>query len=205
MQEALPLYNQTQYTREELIADVNSRVDPVELTTILGAFEMASHVHAFQVRNDGEQYFWHISRVARIIVRELGYLNADVISAALLHDVLEDSDIINAEVIKFNFSPYISYIVEVLTKNIHLTGTLREKEDTEYIERLRFSSLDCKIVKFAERLDNYRCLEFGVKRNPFRYIEETEQHYYPMALQEQNEMLTRIVTEMDMIKRKLFS
>lgn len=205
MQEALPHYNQTQYTREELIEDVSTRVDPVELTTILGAFEMASHVHAFQVRNDGAQYFWHLSRVARIIIRELEYINADVISAALLHDVLEDSDIITAEVLKFNFSPYISYIVEVLTKNLHLTGAQREEEDTQYIERLRFSSLDCKIVKFAERLDNYRCLEFGVKRNPFRYIEETEQHYYPMAQQEQNPLLLRIVTEMDMIKRKLFS
>ncbi|MCZ7558176.1 MAG: HD domain-containing protein [Bacteroidia bacterium] len=205
MQEALPHYNQTQYTREELIEDVSTRVDPVELTTILGAFEMATHVHAFQVRNDGAHYFWHLSRVARIIIRELEYINADVISAALLHDVLEDSDIITAEVLKFNFSPYISYIVEVLTKNLRLTGAQREEEDTRYIERLRFSSLDCKIIKFAERLDNYRCLEFGVKRNPFRYIEETEQYYYPMAQQEQNLLLLRIVTEMDMIKRKLFS
>ncbi len=205
MQEALPLYNQTQYTRDELIADISTRVDPVELTTVLGAFEMASHVHEFQTRNDSSPYFWHISRVARIIIRELEYLNADVISAALLHDVLEDSDIITPEVIKFNFSPYISYIVEVLTKNIRITEEQREQEDMQYVERLRFSSLDCKIVKLAERLDNYRCLEFGVKRNPFRYIEETEQRYYPMAAQENSELLSRMVAEMDMIKRKLFS
>ncbi len=205
MHETLPLYNQTQFTRDELIADVSTRVDPVELTTILGAFEMASHVHEYQVRNDSTPYFWHITRVARIIVRELDYINADVISAAMLHDVIEDSDIITPEVIKFNFSAYISYIVEVLTKNIRLTGDQRDLEDLDYIERLRFSSLDCKVVKFAERLDNYRCLEFGVKRNPFRYIEETELHYYPMARQEQNDILTRIVEEMDRIKRKLYS
>jgi len=205
MHESLPLYNQTHYSREELIADVRMQVDPVGLTTILGAFEMASHVHEFQVRNDGTPYFWHISRVARILIHELRYINADVISSALLHDVLEDSDIITAEVIKFNFSPYISYIVEVLTKNIRLTGEQREIEDLDYVERLRYSSIDCMIVKFVERLDNYRCLEFGVKRNPFRYIEETELHYYPMAMQEQHPLLSRIVEEMDRIKRKLLS
>ncbi len=205
MQTPIPIYNQTLYTREELIADIGTLVDPVGMTTVLGAFEMASNVHDFQVRNDSTPYFWHISRVARILIRELDYVQADVISAALLHDVLEDSDIITADVIKYNFNAYISYIVEVLTKNIRLLGTARELEDALYLDRLRGSSIDCKIVKFAERLDNYRCLEFGVKRNPFRYVEETELHYYPMAREEGNELLLRIVDEMDRIKRKMFS
>lgn len=205
MKSHIPLYNQTLYSRDELIRDIAQRVDPVDLTTVLGAFEMASSVHEFQVRNDSTPYFWHISRVARIVIRELEYYNGDVISASLLHDVLEDSEIITAEVIKYNFNAYISYIVEVLTKNIHLLGVQREQSDHEYIERLRFASVDCKIVKFAERLDNYRCLEFGVKRNPFQYIEETERDYYPMAETDDHPMLRRIMEEMDRIKRKLFS
>ena len=205
MDTPFPLYNDERYTKDELVADISAKVDPVGLTTILGAYEMASSVHDYQVRNDGKPYFWHISRVARIIVRELEYLNTDVIAAALLHDVLEDSDIITAEVIKYNFTPYISYIVEVLTKNIRLMGTKRLQEDREYIERLAFSSVDCKIVKFAERLDNYRCLEFGVKRNPFRYIEETDSDYYAMAEVENNPHINRIISEMEKIKRKLYS
>jgi (p)ppGpp synthase/HD superfamily hydrolase len=205
MDSSLPHYNQTHFTRQELIDAIATKVDPVELTTILGAYEMAGSVHEYQLRTDSTPYFWHLSRVARIIIEEIGYLNADAISAAFLHDVLEDSDIITAEVLKYNFSTYISYIVEVLTKNIRLVGAQREQEDHEYIERLRYSSIDCKIVKFAERLDNYRCLEFGVKRNPFGYIEVTERDYYPMALEERNGMLDRIVEEMGQIKRKLFS
>jgi (p)ppGpp synthase/HD superfamily hydrolase len=201
----LPLYNQTHYPREELIDAISSQLDPVELTTVLGAYEMASSVHEYQLRNDSTPYFWHLSRVARIIIHDLQYINADVISAALLHDVLEDSDIITADVLKYNFNSYISYIVEVLTKNIRLLGIQQEQENHEYIERMRFSSIDCKIVKFAERLDNYRCLEFGVKRNPFGYIEATERDYYPMARDERNDMLNRIIGEMDRIKLKLFS
>lgn len=199
----IPLYNQTRYKRDELIADIGHRVDPVGLTTVLGASDMAASVHEFQFRGDATPYFWHISRVARIIVHELEYINPDVIAAAYLHDVLEDSDIITPEVVKFNFGSYVSYIVEVLTKNIRLMGLPREQEDQQYIERMSYAGLDCKIIKFAERLDNFRCLEFGVKRNPFRYIEETEALYFPMAERENNPMLNHLVAEMNRVKGKL--
>ena len=201
----LPLYNQQVYTQKELIEDISPEVDPVGLTTILSAYEMASSVHEFQIRSDATPYFWHISRVAKILVRELKYYQPEVIAAALLHDVLEDSDIITAEVIKYNFSPYIAYLVEVLTKNFRLLGTLREQEDQQYVERLRYSSIDCKIIKFTERLDNYRCLEFGVKRNPFRYVEETETLYYPMAAHEANRLLDYLMGEMNKVKGKLLA
>lgn len=201
----IPLYNQTFYTRDELIEDVRAKLDPVGLTTVLGAYEMAQSVHEYQMRNDATPYFWHITRVARIVIRELNYYNADVLAAAYLHDVLEDSDIITADVIKYNFGSYVAHIVEVLTKNIKLMGILREQEDHEYIERINFSSIDCKIVKFVERLDNYRCLEFGVKRNPFKYIDETEKYYFPMAQKENNPKLNYIMDTMKAIKGKLFA
>ena len=61
----------------------------------------------------------------------------------------------------------------------------------------------CKVVKFAERLDNFRCMEFGVKSNPFRYIDETEKQYFPMAAAENNRMLDYLVAEMKKIKGKM--
>ncbi len=205
MASQFPLYNQTVYTKDELCADVTTKLDPVGLTTVLAAYDMATSVHEYQVRTDATPYFWHISRVAKVVVQELEYYNADVIAASLLHDVLEDSEIITAEVIKYNFNSYISYIVEVLTKNFRLMGVLREQEDQEYIERINFASVDCKIVKFAERLDNFRCLEFGVKRNPFRYIEETEMYYFPMAMKEKNDLLNALMQKMNEVKGKLLA
>lgn len=205
MVSALPLYHQQSYSKEELIADVASEVDPVGLTTVMSAYEVASSVHENQLRNDATPYFWHISRVARIVIRELRYFNADVISASLLHDVLEETSSISADVLKYNFSPYVSYIVEVLTKNIRLTGDERLRENQQYIERLNFSNIDCKIVKFAERLDNFRCLEFGVKKNPFRYIDETETLYFPMAYRERSRMLQSLVDEMRKVSGTLLT
>lgn len=205
METPLPLYNRTFYTKEELIADVSRELDPVGLTTVLSAFDMANSVHEYQVRSDSTPYFWHLSRVARIIIRELKYVQAEVIAASFLHDVLEDSDLITADVIKYNFSAYIAYIVEVLTKNLKLMGIEREIEDQQYIERLGYSSIDCKVVKFAERLDNFRCLEFGVKRNPFRYIDDTEAQYFPIAARENNPMLDYLVGEMKNVRGKLLA
>jgi (p)ppGpp synthase/HD superfamily hydrolase len=201
----IQLYNQSFYTRDELIKDIRSKVDPAGLTAILGAYEMAHSVHEYQMRSDATPYFWHISRVVKIMIRELELYNSDVISAAYLHDVLEDSDIITADVIKYNFGAYVAHIVEVLTKNIKLMGIMREQENHQYIERLSYSSIDCKIIKLLERLDNYRCLEFGVKRNPFKYIEETEQYYFPMAEKEKNAKLDYIMEAMSAIKGKLFA
>ncbi len=203
MDSTLPLYNQTSYSREELIADVAPHVPPAGLTMILGAFDMASSVHEYQLRPDATPYFWHISRVARILVRELGYHNPDAISAALLHDVMEDSDIITPEVLTYNFGPYVSYIVEVLTKRRRVLGVLREQEDQMYMERLLESSIDCKIIKFAERLDNFRCLEYGVRRNPFKYIEETETVYFPLAERLNHPLIRRLIEAITAVKGKL--
>ncbi|MDH7514631.1 MAG: HD domain-containing protein [Bacteroidota bacterium] len=205
MDASLPLYNQIVYTRDELIADLAPETDPAGLTMVLGAYDMAASVHEHQRRADTTPYFWHITRVARILIRELRIFNAEVIAASLLHDVLEDSTVITADVIKYNFGSYVSYIVEVLTKNIRLTGEAGEQEDLEYIERLRRASIDCRIVKFAERLDNFRCMEFGVKRDPFRYIDETERYYFPMAASEKNNALRYLVEEMQKVKGKLFA
>lgn len=203
MEHSLPLYNQTFYPKEELTADVQHHLDPLKLNAVLSAFEMASNVHEFQLRNDASLYFWHLSRVARIVIRELEYYDADVIAASLLHDVLEDSNIITKEVITFNFGTRVCHIVEILTKNLQLTDDQMKAEEERYIKTIRESDIDCKIVKFAERLDNFRCLEFGVKRNPFKYIEDTEKLYFPMAEEVHDSRLNKLVATMKLIKGKL--
>lgn len=203
MTHSLELYNQTQYTRESLIADVKPHLDPVDLNNVLDAYEMASHVHEYQLRNDATLYFWHITRVASILTRELRYYNGTALIAALLHDVIEDSNIITAEVIGFNFGESVAHIVTVLTKDLTLTGAARAAEEIRYLTAIKEGPIEARIIKFAERLDNFRCLEFGVKRNPFQYIAETEREYFPIAEAERNEHLDALVAAMRLIKGKL--
>ncbi|MBP6509476.1 MAG: HD domain-containing protein, partial [Candidatus Kapabacteria bacterium] len=79
---------------------------------------MAQSVHAQQVRNDGTPYFYHSARTARIIMEELHAYDTDLIIAALLHDVLEDSTTITKGVLEYNFGSYVAYVVDMLTKDL---------------------------------------------------------------------------------------
>lgn len=205
MLEKTPRYNQTFLSRTELTELLSGRCDAVDLNRIICAWEMASNVHQFQERNDGSPYFWHPTRVAKIILTELSIDDPDMLAAALLHDVLEDSDILTPEVINYNFGHRVAYIVDTLTKEIGIKdGPLRERVDREYLKGLQGSSDDCKIVKLADRLDNLRCIEFNLKRNPYKYIKETIEYYVPMAETSSNLHLTYLLKEMRIEQNRFF-
>lgn len=205
MTHTLPLYNQTFYAKEDLTADLKTRLDPLALNNVLDAYEVASHVHSFQLRNDTGLYFHHISRVACILVRELRHYDSEVLTAALLHDVLEDSQIITRQVIAYNFGETVAHLVGLLTKDLSLSGEEREREEIRYLRELREGPIEARIIKLAERLDNFRCLEFGLKRNPFQYIAETEEFYFPMAEETEDPKLRQLVDAMRRIKGKLIA
>ena len=198
-------YNQTFLSKSELRDKLLPIIGPVELNRILCAYEMAENVHQFQQRNDGTPYFWHPTRVTKILLDELTITEPDILITALLHDTLEDSDILNSEVLEYNFGNYVSYLVEMLTKEIRVEdGPLREKIDREYVERLKKAPEDCLVIKLADRLDNFRCLEFNLKRNPYKYVKETSEHYMPMAEESSNLNILYLLRELKKERNKFF-
>jgi (p)ppGpp synthase/HD superfamily hydrolase len=205
MQEQPIRYNQTFLTKSELTERMMPLVDPAELTRIISAYEMAENVHQFQKRNDGTPYFWHPTRVTKILLNELNITDPDLLCTALLHDTLEDSDILTPEVLAYNFGSYVAYMVETLTKEIRVEdGPLRDQIDREYVERLMNSPEDCRIIKLSDRLDTLRCLEFNLKRNPYKYVKETTEHYMPMAEDASNMHLLYLLKEMKKERNKFF-
>ncbi len=190
------MYHLTHLTISELEQLLRERVDPVELNKIISAYEMAESVHAGQQRRDGSPYFFHCSRVCKILIVELGITDSDVLCASLLHDVLEDSDEITREIIAYNFGEYCAYIVETLTKDLVRQEIDHDAVDLEHVERLKHASDDCLIIRLAARLDNFRCLQFDLKRNPLRYITETMERYVPLAEARQNPHLRYLVAEL---------
>lgn len=175
-------YNQTFLGETEISNRLTPEIGSIDVNRILSAYTLAKDVHQYQRRNDGTPYFWHPTRVARIMIDELECRDADLLIAALLHDTLEDSDILNAEVLTYNFGEYVTFLVESLTKEIRVDdGPLREQIDRDYVERLKKAPEDCRVIKLCDRLDNLRCLGFNLKRNPFKYVQETSEHYLPMA------------------------
>lgn len=198
-------YNQTFLSKSEIRDRLLPQIGAVQLNRVMCAYDMAENVHQFQTRNDGTPYIWHPSRVTKILLDELDITEPDVLIAALLHDTLEDSDILNSEVLEYNFGPYVSYLVETLTKEIRVDdGPLREQIDREYVQRLKNASEDCRIIKLADRLDNIRCLEFNLKRNPYKYVKETSEHYMPMAEGSNNLNMLYLLKELKKERNKFF-
>lgn len=190
------MYHLTHLSISELEQLLRDKIDPVELNKVISAYEMAESVHEGQMRRDGSPYFFHCSRVCKILIEELGITDTDVLCAALLHDVLEDSEEITRDIIAYNFGEYCAYIVETLTKDLERHEYDRDAVDLEHVERLRHASDDCLIIRLTARLDNFRCLQFDLKQNPLRYISETMERYVPLAEERNNPHLHYLVAEL---------
>ncbi|MBN9399203.1 MAG: bifunctional (p)ppGpp synthetase/guanosine-3',5'-bis(diphosphate) 3'-pyrophosphohydrolase ['Candidatus Kapabacteria' thiocyanatum] len=189
------LYNRTFLSYEELEARLAAKVEPLAISRVLDAYEMARNVHEFQKRNDGTPYFYHSTRVARILMDELGAYDTDLLIAALLHDVLEDSDTITKAVLDYNFGSYVTYLVVTLTKDLSKHKTDPDTVDIAHAEVLKSAGEDCLLIKLAARLDNFRCLYFNLKRNPLIYVRNTFERYLPLADATQNRGLHHLAAE----------
>jgi (p)ppGpp synthase/HD superfamily hydrolase len=163
--------------------------DSITMSKVLDAYEMARSVHAQQVRNDGTPFFDHSARTVLILMDELGAYDTDLIIAAFLHDVLEDSKTITKGIIDYNFGSYVAYVVEMLTKDLTQARIDPDGVDLAHVARLATASADCVIIKLAARLDNIRCLSYNVKKNPLVYITNTLERYVPIAEASGNQRL----------------
>ncbi len=144
------------------------------------AFEVANEAHYGTRRRSGEPYILHPIAVAKIVSEEIGLGSKSVISA-LLHDVVEDTDI-TLEDISNMFSPKIAQIVDGLTK---IRGLLKNKEgQAENFKKIVFTlSEDVRviIIKLADRLHNMRTLDSMAPEKQIRIAEETNTLFVPLA------------------------
>lgn len=174
----------------------------VEFQRICSAYDMAESVHEYQFRNDGSPYFYHCTRTTKIIVELAGINDPDVLCATLLHDVLEDSPALSKEVLEYNFGAYTAYLVELLTKDLSAQEINPDEVDSQHAELLSRSPEDALIIKLAARLDNFRCLQFNLKRNPLQYIQATSERYFPIAEQSNHPCIPVLLNELKMERNK---
>lgn len=185
-------YNQRTLTASQLEERILRNGDSIHVNRILDAFEMARSVHAGIQRNDGTLFFDHVARTACILMDEMQIYDTDLLTAAFLHNVLEDSPNITREVLEYNFGSYVAYVVDTLTKDLEKAKLQPDSVDLQYVARLRKSSHDCIMIKLAARLDNVRCISFNLKRNPLVYISNTLERYVPIAEASNNPRLHRL-------------
>ncbi|SEQ88259.1 GTP pyrophosphokinase [Hyunsoonleella jejuensis] len=149
------------------------------------AFEIALDGHKDQRRKSGEAYIFHPLAVARIVAQEIG-LDATSIAAALLHDVVEDSDDYSIDDIEQLFGETIARIVDGLTK---ISSLSKEQDMDVSLQAENFRKMlltlndDVRviIIKIADRLHNMQTMDSMRPDKQVKIASETLYIYAPLA------------------------
>jgi GTP pyrophosphokinase len=164
----------------QLLHSIKTKMDDTDKKNIRRAYEMAVEAHDTQRRKSGEPYILHPIAVAKICAEEIG-LGPTAIVAALLHDVVEDTDI-TLEDIKKTFGTHIGKMVDGLTK---LDGAYNsESPQAENFKKVLSTLVeDVRIVliKMADRLHNMRTLGSMPAHKQLKIAAETSYIYAPLA------------------------
>ena len=166
---------------EELISDVAAYNDDVDRDLLRRAFAFAAAKHEGQQRRSGEAFINHPWGAAKICA-DLR-LDEETIAAALLHDVVEDTDT-DIKEIRDEFGDEIAQLVEGVTKLTRIQFQSREQTEAEnYRKMIVAMAQDVRVIliKLADRLHNMRTIEYLGKQKQVQKAKETLEVYAPLA------------------------
>jgi guanosine-3',5'-bis(diphosphate) 3'-pyrophosphohydrolase len=145
------------------------------------AFEMALESHKDMRRKSGEPYIYHPIAVAQIAADEIG-LGPTSIVCALLHDVVEDTDVTLDE-IEREFGKKVALIIDGLTKISGVFDTNSSLQAENFRKMLLTLADDVRVIliKLADRLHNMRTMEFMPRDKQLKLSSETVYLYAPLA------------------------
>jgi (p)ppGpp synthase/HD superfamily hydrolase len=185
------------------LALIQAAVMPEDAERLDNAFRFAAAAHAGQTRDEGTPFIEHPVRVAAILWGELGCRDVDVLVAALNHDVVEDSELVDAALVASAFGERVAALVLDVTKE-EAAAHDSAARDRAYLDRLPRLSLDSRMLKLADRIDNLRSvLRSGDPDKARRYLEVSRAEFIPLALST-DQAAARLVTEAcDAVERML--
>jgi guanosine-3',5'-bis(diphosphate) 3'-pyrophosphohydrolase len=166
---------------DELIATVAAYNSDVDRDLLSRAFRFAAAAHNGQQRRSGEDFINHPWGAAKICA-ELR-LDEQTIAAALLHDVVEDTETDIKEV-RSEFGDEIAQLVEGVTKLTRIQFQTREQAEAEnYRKMIVAMAQDVRVIliKLADRLHNMRTIEYLGKQKQIQKAKETLEVYAPLA------------------------
>ena len=167
---------------DRLIADYLASRHRQKVDLITKAFNFARQAHKGVRRLSGEPYIMHPIAVAQIVCSDIG-LGSTSICAALLHDVVEDTDY-TVEDIENMFGPKIAQIVDGLTKiSGGIFGEQASAQAENFKKLLLTMSEDIRVIliKIADRLHNMRTLDSQPANKKYKIAGETLYLYAPLA------------------------
>ena len=158
----------------------NSGVE-MDMGRIRAAYDMARLAHSGQLRRDGSPYVTHCVAAADISVN-MG-LDEDSVVAALLHDVIEDTQLTHHDIAR-QFGEPVANIVEGVTKLTRVQYTSKEDEQMENLRKMLMAmAKDIRVIliKIADRLHNMRTMAYQTEEKQRIKSLETMEIYAPIA------------------------
>ena len=169
-------------TINEVINEVKKHNRKADTKLILKAYNYANDNHKGQLRKSGEPYIIHPLQVAYILATI--ELDESTICAALLHDVVEDTEITHQDIIN-EFGQEIADMVEGVTKlgKLQQYTTVQEQQVEDYRKMFLAMGKDIRVIliKLADRLHNMRTLKFLSRDRQIANAKETMDLYAPLA------------------------
>ena len=166
---------------EELLAKLRANRPSDDPWLVRRAFDIAAERHRDQFRSSGDPYITHLLEVAHILADMR--LDATTLAAALLHDVIEDTEFPLSR-LQERFGDEVARLVEGVTKIGRLNIMAPETRQAENVRKMLLAMVhDVRVVlvKLADRVHNMRTLEFLEPSKQLRISRETMDIYAPIA------------------------
>src|SRR4051794_20223557 len=166
---------------DELLAELAFYAGPVDTELVTRAFRFAAAAHEGQQRRSGSDFIEHPVGVASICAQLR--LDEQTLAAALLHDVVEDTET-DIDDVRTEFGEEIAQLVEGVTKLTRIQFQSREQAEAEnYRKMIVAMSEDVRVIliKLADRLHNMRTIEYLGKQKQIQKAKETLEVYAPLA------------------------
>ena len=166
---------------DELLADVTAYNAGTDRDLIARAFAFAERAHEGQSRRSGQDFIHHPFAAAKICAQL--HLDDATICAALLHDVVEDTEL-ELDEVRAEFGDEIARLVDGVTKLTRVQFQTREQAEAEnYRKMIVAMAEDVRVIliKLADRLHNLRTIEYLGKQKQVQKAKEALEVYAPLA------------------------
>ena len=166
----------------DLCALLETYLEPQQVKSIYRAYLFSASAHEGQTRLTGEPYIYHPLAVAKVLTEM--HMDSQTITAAILHDVIEDTETAK-EQITHEFGDEIANLVDGVSKLTHLEFESRLEAQAENFRKMMLAMVkDVRviIIKLADRLHNMRTLSVMEDKKQKRIARETLDIYAPIAL-----------------------
>ena len=171
------------HTWEAARAGLSERLPPAVVGELAAAVRFAAACHGDQTRPPGVPYLEHLLEALEVLVTGAGVTSPDVLVAAVLHDVVEDTPC-TLEQIAAEFGQDVARLVGWVTIPRPAAGQDRGAVKEAYLRRLADAPPNARLVKLADRASNVQTLQNLPPARQRSYYAQTVRHIVPLAAAE---------------------